>query len=386
MESVLPMLALARVAELQGDRDASFNWLERAMKHAPGDIKPRIFLAEYHLRNGNPELARPLVAKAREISPHEPVLLALSGRIFIAEKKFRQALQALLQLVDRESGSAIARILLGEVYLQLGQLEDARRELMIAMNNRSSDVQARILLAKLEIRAGEYEQALKFSREVQQTIPEHFLGYELAGDSLVAAEQYAAAADEYARAWELMPGAGLVVKRAENAIRSGRADMAVTYLQDWLQENPGDVEVMEFLGTAYQDSGKADQAMAVYERIIKLDADNVVALNNLAGLYMSAGRPEVLDYAEHAWLLAQDNPNVQDTYGWALVRAGQTGRGLRLLEQALKALPDIPEVRYHHAAAIYQAGNKAKAQQLLEALVNEGVPFEGREDAERLLQ
>ncbi len=386
MESVLPMLALARIAELQGDREAVSTWLERALKHAPGDVKPLMFLADYHLRDGHPGLARPLVREAREIFPHEPVLLALSARIFIAENKFRQALQPLQQLVAREPESAIARILLGEVYLRLGRLEDARRELMIALDSTSSGVQARALLAELEIRAGEYEQALKYSREIQQALPEEFAGYELAGDSLMAAEKYTAAADEYARAWERMPAAGLVIKRAESAFNSGKPDVAIGYIQDWLREHPDDIEALESIGTAFQNMGEADQAMAIYEKIIRLDADNVVALNNLAGLYMLIGRPVALGYAERAWQLAPENPNVRDTYGWALVLDGQVGRGLRLLEQALEALPLVPEVRYHHAAAVYQAGNKSKARQLLEALLDEGAVFQGREDAKRLLQ
>ncbi len=386
MESVIPMLALARVAERQGDSDALLEWLQRAMTHAPNDIKPRLFLAEYYLREGKHEAARSLVTKALELEPGEPALLALSGRIFMAGKKYRQALQPLQTLVSAEPSSSTARMLLGECYFQLGRLEDARRELKVALEHSQGDVSAPALLAKVEIRAGDHDQALKYSREIQQAFPELFLGYELAGDSLMASGQFEAAASEYARAWERMPSAGLVVKRAENASRSGKSDDALGYLEDWHQRHPGDVQVLQFLGNTYQNTGKLAQAQAAYEEVIVADPDNAVALNNLAGIYLAAGQPEALGLAERAWQTEPDNPGIQDTYGWALVKNGQIGRGRQLLEQAVKALPDIPDVRYHHAVAVFRTGNKAEALRLLKTLLDEGVSFDGRQDAERLLQ
>lgn len=386
MESVLPMLALARVAERQGDRDALLDWLQRALAHAPNDIKPRLFLAEYYLREDRREAARQLITEALELEPDEPALLALSGRIFMAGKKYRQALQPLQTLVSTEPASSTARILLGECYFQLGRLEDARRELRVALENSQASVSALALLARVEVRAGNYDEALKYSRDIQQAFPELFLGYELAGDSLMAGEQFEAAAGEYAHAWERMPSAGLVVKRAENASRSGKPDVALGYLEDWRQAHPGDVHVLQFLGVTYQNTDRLAQARAAYEEVIAVDANNAVALNNLAGIYLAAGQPEALGLAERAWQAEPDNPGIQDTYGWALVQNGQVGRGLQLLEQAVKALPDIPDVRYHHAVAVFRAGNKAKARLLLKSLLNEDVPFDGRQDAERLLQ
>ena len=75
-----------------------------------------------------------------------------------------------------------------------------------------------------------------------------------------------------------------------------------------------------------------------------------------------------------------------DTYGWALVQSGQVGRGLQILKQAVSALPNIPEVRYHPAAALYMAGDKSAARELLRTLLEDNAQFAGRNEAETLLE
>ena len=202
----------------------------------------------------------------------------------------------------------------------------------------------------------------------------------------MASQQFAEAEREYLRAWQLQPTSRLLIKRAGNAIRDGNTEMGIGWLENWLQSNPEDTQVAQFFGASLQQAGNKARAIEIYNQVLATDPDSAVALNNLAGLYLAEGRPEALELAERAWNQARDNPGVQDTYGWALVQGGQFGRGLELLEKALKALPDIPEVRYHHAVALYQAGNKAAALKSLRELLAGDARFEGRTDAERLLQ
>lgn len=384
--SVIPYLALARIGEKQGDQEAMRGWLGRAQQHAPTDLRPPRYLAEDYLRMGEMALARSQVDAALELSPEAPELLGLSGRIFMAEQDYRQALQPLEALVKVEPTSVSAHILLGESYLQLGRFDEARSEIKTVLEEKGGNTQALALLVRLELRAGNPQQALAHSRQLQEVTPEAPLGYELAGDSLMATGQYEQAEREYRQSWEHQPGSRLLIKRAGNAMRGGSLEKAITWLDDWMQSSPKDAQVGQFLGTSLQQAGNKTRAMEVYAQVLATDAENLVALNNLAGLYLQEGRPEALDLAERAWNQAQDNPGVQDTYGWALVRAGQYGRGMDLLKKALKAFPEVPEVRYHHAVALHQAGDKVRALKFLRELLASDTQFEGRVDAERLFR
>jgi len=48
-------------------------------------------------------------------------------------------------------------------------------------------------------------------------------------------------------------------------------------------------------------------------------------------------------------------------------------------------LSDVAEVRYHYAVALYKSGDRETARQLLEALLDEGKPFEGEDEARQIL-
>jgi predicted Zn-dependent protease len=75
-----------------------------------------------------------------------------------------------------------------------------------------------------------------------------------------------------------------------------------------------------------------------------------------------------------------------DTYAWIQVQQGDVQEGLRLLKRAVAQLPNSAEVRYHHAVAVYKAGDIDNGMRLIRALLEEGGQFEGRQDAELLLE
>jgi Tfp pilus assembly protein PilF len=51
--------------------------------------------------------------------------------------------------------------------------------------------------------------------------------------------------------------------------------------------------------------------------------------------------------AEKAYRLAPRDANVADTYGWALVEAGQVEKGLRYLREAQVRAPNNTEIQSH---------------------------------------
>ena len=240
-------------------------------------------------------------------------------------------------------------------------------------------------MTKLEMAQDRMDQALDYSRRIQQLYPELYLGYEVEGDIWKQRQDYAMAVKGYLQAWERKQSSSLVTKLAASLIDSGGADEGVKRLQDWLVDNPEDADVMQSLGLAYQELGQDDKAMQEYQRLLDKEGDNPVALNNLAWIYLQANKPEALELAERAYQIDPENPGIMDTYGWIQVQQGRVDAGLRLLEQAMEQLSDNPEVRYHYGVALYKAGNKDQARQVLEELVAEGGSFDGMEEAQRIL-
>jgi len=387
VESALPLLALARIAEQQGNTQEMLEWLERAREKAPEDIKPRMFLAEFYLREKQPEKAGLLVEEAIKIKPGMPELLALQGKVLLAEQRYEEALSLLSGLVIRVPDSPLARTLLGQSYLLMGQEEDARKQLGFALERQPYFVAALVALAKLEMHSGNFDQALEFTRRIEQVKPDLPLGYELAGDVWMEKQDYAAARKAYTRAWDRKQKSELAIKLSETATRSGKPGMAIILLQDWLNEHTGDVMARQFLGTAYQIMGQHNKAIEEYEKALAIEPNNLVVANNLAWVYaLTKNIPKALELSGRAYQYNSDNPGIQDTYGWILVQAGQVEKGRSLLTQAMEQLSDNPEVRYHYAVALLKTGDKAEANKLLNQLLKSDRQFEGRKEAQAILE
>ena len=323
--------------------------------------------------------------EAFKIAPNQPNVLALQGRLLMAQQRNNEALPFLKELATRAHDSVLARALLGEAYLRLGQTKDARLQLEFALERQPQYVPALALMAKLELQSGHDEQALKYARQIQDTEPDFYMGYELAGNAWVAGKNYTEASIAFARAWDLEPSAKLTLKLSEASKISGKPEEATMTLLAWLNDHPDDARVRQFLGITYQDMGQNDKAIEAYEKVLSVQPDNVVALNNLAWLYSLSSDPKALGLAERAYQAYPDNAGIQDTYGWILVQQGQADKGRRLLKQAMEKLSEVPEVRYHYAVALLKSGEKTEAYKLLNQLLQSESSFEGREDIQALL-
>jgi putative PEP-CTERM system TPR-repeat lipoprotein len=314
------------------------------------------------------------------------MLLDLQGRVFMAKRQYKEALSPLNELVTRSPDSTFARTLLAETYLELGQIKDARRQLELALEKQPYDASALMLMARVELLSGHYEQALEYANRIQKAQPDLYAGYELGGDAWMARKNDAEAKAAYAQAWKRKPSAALAIKLSAAAKRSGEPEEATKHLLNWLNDYPDDARALQVLGTTYQDIGQNSKAIQAYEKVLALEPENVVALNNLAWLYSLDNNSRALGLAEGAYRVNSDNAGIQDTYGWILVQEGQVDKGRRLLKQAVKKLPEVPEVRYHYAVALLKSGEEKEARQMLGKLLEEGRSFEGRDEAERLLR
>jgi putative PEP-CTERM system TPR-repeat lipoprotein len=303
----------------------------------------------------------------------------------IATGRYQEAVATLTELLDIDPGSTVSEVLLAEAYLHMGGVQHAREVLQKVIQQHPDDVPALALMTKIEILSGKLDQAMRYSQRIQQEYSALYLGYELLGDVWVAKKDDAEASRQYEQAWERMRRSELAIRRAELALRLGDDKVAVEPLLSWLGDHPGDLRVRRFLATTYHDTGRDEQAIAEYLRVLAISPDDVAALNNLAWIYFHGGNPKARALAERAYQLEPDNSGVLDTYGWILLHQDDVDSGRRLLQQASEQLPDVAEVSYHYAVALHLSGDNQQARAILEALLADGKPFDSSEQARQLL-
>ena len=126
------------------------------------------------------------------------------------------------------------------------------------------------------------------------------------------------------------------------------------------------VAVYQQLAGAYTNMGMEDRCIELYEKVLTLRPNDVAVLNNLSYILANNyNRPkEALKYVERALQHRPGEPNLLDTYGWALFKDGQTGRAIDELQRSVGIQPS-PITYYHLGVALEQSGEKQRALQAL---------------------
>jgi Tfp pilus assembly protein PilF len=265
-------------------------------------------------------------------------------------------------------------------------LGDARRHLQKSLMIQQDNVITISLLAETELQDRNLDKSLKYAKELQKQQPEHFIGYMHEGDIWMAKQNYNKALYAYDNAWQRQQTANLAKRLFLAANNISSLDKAVEPLLSWLENNPDDSSTRIYLAVVYQSAKENDKAIKVYETALKQTPDNSTVLNNLAWLYSLKGNPKAMQMAESAYRYSPENPGVLDTYGWILVQQGQVEKGQRLIKQALQIIPDNADIRFHYAASLLKSGNEAEGKKILQELLEQDKPFEGRQRAKQLLE
>lgn len=121
------------------------------------------------------------------------------------------------------------------------------------------------------------------------------------------------------------------------------------------------------LGLALERLGDLAGAIREYRAVLALDPDNAGVANNLAWLLAQepATAPEAVTIARTA---ARIDPgaNIRDTWGYALMKAGQPAEAEKVLRDALKKDAGNREVRLHLGFVLADLGRSKEARSLLE--------------------
>ena len=220
---------------------------------------------------------------------------------------------------------------------------------------------------------------------MQQAYPQAAYGFELQGDILAVQGDYKQAALTYEKAYKLTASARLAIGLFNMRRLTGDSDKAIATLRHWLKHDPENNAIRMMLASHLQQQQRLDEAIAEYLVILGQAPDNITALNNVAWLYQQQGSDKGIAYAEHAYELVPQRPEVIDTLGWLLVQNGDLQRGLILLQEAVTQAPHSTEIRYHMAVALAEVGRSAEARKELERILDQDPEFSRADEVRGLL-
>lgn len=380
------MTALALIDQSQGNMVGATSWLEKAQSENSEAVRPALALGSHYLRNKQPEKALALARKTIAIHPAELDLLDLMGQAQIATKDTAGALESYDKLAKAMPKSAQAQVRLAAVHMLTKNNTAAAEDLKRALAIDPTFDQARVAQIELAMRMSKPGEALDIARQMQKNNPKAALGYILEGDLLMTQKNAAAAAQSYDKAFALSNSPQVLLKVTQAMAQSGKGAEAEARLAKFHAANPKDELVAMVVADGHLAKRQFKPAIASLESALKTNPSNAAALNNLAWAYQQENDARALPTAERAFKLAGSNPAILDTYGWILVQKGDTARGVELLRKAVAASPQALDLRYHLAAGLAKAGDKAGARKEAEAALAGGKPFASMDDTKALLR
>ena len=378
-------MGLARLLAQRDELEGAISLLEGLRARSGQAIQARTALANIYIRQGKTSNALTAAEEASRLAPNAPGVMLVLGQSLAAAGEQRRALTVFEQLARAQSRSADAQHQLALAQIRVNEYSDAIEQLQLALKINPEHFAARTALGNVQVRLGETDAALTTANDVEQRFPTSPAGAALRGDVYLRAGDARKAYAAYQKAFDVAPVSAMLLKLYGAQTRSGDPDGAKTLLEDWLTRNPDDAAVRLTIASLEHQQGQIETAAAEYERVLKSNPRSVMALNNLAWIYFERNDPKALELAERAFALAPNRPEIADTRGWLLVQSGEIESGLKYLERAAKAAPQLPEIQFHLASGLAKAGDKYRARGILETILASDTDFSKRADAKKLL-
>ncbi len=377
---------LAEISIVEKDMDGALAWLQEAVNGNPKSEGARIRLIEMQMKLNKPEAALRTATDLTGIAPESPTALNALAQVQILNKQLASGIATYRKLVSVAPAAPMGHFLLGKALLLNDSLAEARAAFDEAIKLAPNQPDARAERIGVELKDAGIEAATKLAEKYRDEMPENPAFHVLLGDVYLRGEKYAAASAAYEKAQQLSPSGNILRRLYVAQVRDGKQDEAFKKLQDWTTKNPEDWESRLVLSTELIRRGKLEDAVLENEALNEKLPGRPVILNNLGWLYSRKGDPRGFELVRTAYELAPESPEIQDTYGWLLVKGRKVKEGLEILDKAAKALPKAAEVQYHYAAALAQSGKKAEAREILTRILADKSGFEERKEAEALLE
>jgi tetratricopeptide (TPR) repeat protein len=360
--SVLYVLAQAYLANNQTNEANAT--LTRVLDLKPDFADAVLLRAQTEIAHGNPALAIVSLNQLIRRQPHLPQALVLLAEAYRAQGAPDNSIEIYQELENSYPDNAQVPVLLGDLLFQQNQRNAARAEFQKALRIQPEYLPAVEQLVELDLAERQYAAALQRVQQLVVRDPNLAVSQLLLGTTLAAEGETNQAESALIKAIKLQPDSqAAYLLLAQLYLGVGQSQKALAQLQIALDKDPNDLTAVMLKGIIYNSQEDYADARDVYEKLLGIEPDSSVALNNLACIY--ADHLNQLDkaypLARRASEITPSDPRIADTLGWILFRRGEYTPALVALRESAATLDSIPVVQYHFGMACYMAGYESDA-------------------------
>ena len=336
------LVALSRASIDDGDLERAENLATAALRLDPQNLSASQVLVAIYAQRGEMDQAIEQADEIASSSEGEVLGELLLARIATSEESYERAITHYQRVLDLQPQLVPALDGIAEAYLR-GQDADKAKAFFVSHSEKhESNAHSQFWVARLLFANSEPDAGKKLLTEITKTHPRHTPSRILLGDLLVQEGDMGAAKVEYLAGLEVEP---------ENTSLLMRVAQASELAEDF------------------------DQAIELYEKVLELDDELVVARNNVAVLYADH-RPSPDNLGRAISLMrgyaSSTEPALLDTLGWVYYKLDEYEQAVRYLSDAIAAGTSDPTIRFHLGMALAKAGRHADARTHLEQAIESG--------------
>lgn len=371
-------------------------FLEKFTKQNPEAVLAWYYLGRTYQSLDHTKDAIRAYQKAIALRPNfSQASLALS--FLYEEKKMNTEAKKVYKELFEESQDLAAANRLATIYLKEERYKEAIPYLESIIATDPDDMNSKVKLGLLYMETKEYEKAVTLFKGILTKVPDsdrihYYLGslYEEMKKTDLAMEElmkiqpdsklyseaalHVASLKKQAGAWRAKKYIDDCISKSPNV--SGfylfKASLveeekdypgAIAILEDASKRFTEDERILYYLGSLYDRQGNIDRGLEKMEQILKINPNNVDALNYLGYTWTLKGirTADAEKVLKKAISLKPENGYVQDSWGWFLFTQGRVEEAIVELEKAAKLRPNESTILEHLADAYLRQNLREKA-------------------------
>jgi len=364
-------LLLARSYVGAGDLVVAKDTYRTLLEQHPDNAEAAKDLALLLSGEGDAAAAASVLQAFVAVKPGDAEASAALVQNLLAQRNVAAAEAEAKRAIDSGSGGLLAEQQLGSVLAAKGSSAEALARYRAVLEKDPAQTQALEGLVTILLETDRGAEAIDVLEDYP---PENLDASLLLGKAYARQGDLAAARAVHEKAIKQVP-ADPRAYLALAALAATDSPEQVGVLERGWKAAPGNATVALFLASAYQRTGRVDDAIKVYEQALAANPADRLLANNLASLLLDRGtdKASLARALEIAKPLADGgDAMLLDTLGWAYFRNDDVANAVRTLERAVAADGNLGVVQYHLGKAYAAAGNPVSARQHLTLALEKG--------------
>jgi tetratricopeptide (TPR) repeat protein len=246
---------------------------------------------------------------------------------------------------------------LGTALFDSGRTREAIDDLETAVRLRPDMSDVQFNLANTLFAVGNLQDAVLHYREALRLQPDHAEAHDNLGSVLARLGQTAEAIGQYREALRIRPDYPSAGLNLGTALAADRPQEAMACFEKVVRLHSDLPDAHFDLANLLRQLGRTDDAIGQYEQALRLNPNSANGHNNLGLALVDAGRfGEAIGHYEAALRLAPNDAVFENNLGIALARTDRLQEAIAHFERAIRLSPNYRQAHYNLSIALHDAG------------------------------